>query len=251
MGQPKKQRRKYSRPQNLFKVDRIEEESEIIKNFGLKNNKEVWKAKSEVGRLRTLARSLLAHPDEKTTADFLGRLKGMGLLTADGKLEDVLKLRTEDILERRLQTQVYRKNLSLSVDQARQFIIHGHIAVNGQRMTVPGHLLTKVEEESISFYGNSSLSNPEHPMRKVEKKAVPEKRQERVTRDKWRKGKRPRQRPRSIIQKVLPVIANVDEAPDPGDVPLDATEEIVDGTVETEEVKPTDKTEEVKETTNG
>lgn len=174
MGQPKKQRRKYSTPTHMYKGR--EGEKELIGAYGLKNAKELWKSKSEVARIRALARKLLASPDEKVIGDFTGRLKRVGLITKEAKLEDVLATTLEGVLDRRLQTVVYKKSLTTTIKQARQEIVHGHIAVNGRRMTAPGHLTTLEEAESVDFYAGSPLRNPEHPIRKIEKKASSEER---------------------------------------------------------------------------
>lgn len=168
MGHPKKQRRRYSTPAHMYKGR--EGEKELVKAYGLKNARELWKAKSEVARIRGLARRLLATPDEKTEKDLLGRLVRTGLVPKGAKLEDVLDLTVENILDRRLQTVAYKKSLTISIKQARQEIVHGHIAVNGQRMTAPGHLTTLEEAESVDFYAGSALSDPDHPIRSVKKK---------------------------------------------------------------------------------
>jgi small subunit ribosomal protein S4 len=174
MGQPKKQRRTYDRPQSLWKEDRLEEDSNLVRKYGLRNNKELWKAKSEVARIRSLTRNLLAFPDKKTEEDLLNKLKRLGLLGKEDKLEDVLKVTIDGLLERRLQTQLYRKNIAHSIKQARQFIVHRHVSVMGKRTTVPGRALTLEESENITVYTGSALTDPDHPARKIEKKAVPE-----------------------------------------------------------------------------
>jgi small subunit ribosomal protein S4 len=50
------------------------------------------------------------------------------------------------LLERRLDAVVYRAKLVPTVFAARQFINHGHIKVNGRRVTIPSYRL-KVNEE--------------------------------------------------------------------------------------------------------
>jgi len=167
MGQPRKQRRKYSTPKHLFKGR--EGETELIASYGLKNAKELWKAKSEVSRIRGLARKLLAERNERAEADLMGFVKNLALLPKEGKLEDVLAITVEKVLDRRLQTIVYKRGLTTSIKQARQEIVHGHVAVDGKRMNSPAHLTTLEEAEKIDFYGNSPLANPEHPLRKIEK----------------------------------------------------------------------------------
>src|SRR6202012_5814160 len=50
------------------------------------------------------------------------------------------------LLERRLDAVVYRAKLVPTIFAARQFINHGHIKVNGRRVTIPSYRL-KVGEE--------------------------------------------------------------------------------------------------------
>ena len=47
---------------------------------------------------------------------------------------------------------------------ARNLIVHGHICIGDQRMTVPGTAL-KEEEDSLQ-YSETLLNDPEHPFRK-------------------------------------------------------------------------------------
>jgi small subunit ribosomal protein S4 len=46
-------------------------------------------------------------------------------------------------LELRLDNVVYRANFSASRNQARQFVRHGHVVVNGKRVTIPSYSLRK------------------------------------------------------------------------------------------------------------
>ena len=92
------------------------------------------------------------------------------LVEKDAKLEDVLTITLKDVMGRRLQTLVFKKNLARSVKQARQFINHNHIYVAGKNITSPSYLVSREEEPSISFGATSALSNPDHPERAVEEK---------------------------------------------------------------------------------
>jgi small subunit ribosomal protein S4 len=47
------------------------------------------------------------------------------------------------LLELRLDNVVYRANFAASRNQARQFVRHGHVTVNGERVTIPSHELRK------------------------------------------------------------------------------------------------------------
>ncbi len=44
------------------------------------------------------------------------------------------------LLERRLDVVVYRMNVVLTMQQARQFVSHGHVKVNGKRVTIASYL---------------------------------------------------------------------------------------------------------------
>ncbi|RZN59687.1 MAG: 30S ribosomal protein S4, partial [Thermoproteota archaeon] len=64
-------------------------------------------------------------------------------------LDSLLDIKVEDILERRLQTIVWRKGFAKSPYMARQLIVHGHIKVNGRRIRQPSYLVSAEEEQSI------------------------------------------------------------------------------------------------------
>ena len=105
----------------------------------------------------------------KTQSDeILSKLIRYGILKQDSDIDGILSLKTENILERRLQTQVLRLGLARTVVQARQFITHGHIAVNGRKATIPGMLVSKGDEMHIGYYGNSPLMSEAHPERPVQ-----------------------------------------------------------------------------------
>ena len=69
------------------------------------------------------------------------------MLGEDAKLEDVLDLTVEDVLRRRLQTMVHNKGLATTAKGARQFVIHGHIALDGKKIDAPSYLVKRGEEE--------------------------------------------------------------------------------------------------------
>ncbi len=101
-----------------------------------------------------MARELLALPPEiraEREKAMLAKLYKMGIISENATLDDVLGLTAEHILERRLQTIVYRKGLARTIHQARQLIVHGHIAIAGRRVTSPGHLVTRDEEDLIDY----------------------------------------------------------------------------------------------------
>jgi small subunit ribosomal protein S4 len=83
-------------------------------------------------------------------------------------VDDVLGLDVTDVLERRLQTVVYRKGLANTTSQARQFVSHGHVTVDGRRVTRPSKKVTVAEEGAIEFDENSPLTDELHPERAEE-----------------------------------------------------------------------------------
>ena len=60
------------------------------------------------------------------------------------------------------------KGMARTVKQARQFISHGHVTVNGARVTVPSKKVEVGEEDTVSFDENSELADELHPARAEE-----------------------------------------------------------------------------------
>ncbi|NPA22229.1 MAG: 30S ribosomal protein S4 [Candidatus Micrarchaeota archaeon] len=151
----RKLHKKYSRPKKLWVVDRIREEHRLKHKYGLKNMREIWIARAFLRKVRANARKLLALPPDlrkKGEKEVLGKLERYNILPGDATIDDVLSLSVEDVLKRRLQTLVYEKGLAKTIKQARQLIVHGFIAVKGRRVTSPGMLVRKEEENEISYY---------------------------------------------------------------------------------------------------
>jgi len=169
MGDPKKQRKKYSKPRHPWQKDRIENELKILGKYGLRNKREIWKFRTKVEHYRATAKSLLALSAEearKIQDDLMRKLNRLGVLPLTATLDDVLSLTIEDILERRLQTIVVHKGLATTMDQARQMITHGHIAIGseGARITSPSHIVLRAEETEIVFSPGSPFSKSDHPI---------------------------------------------------------------------------------------
>jgi len=160
MGHPKKLKKAYERPRRPWVLQRIKDERELAEKYGLKNKREIWKAESTIKRYRREIRNILAEiagmrPTEHTKrkeADILASLKRKGILGESTNLEDVLELDVEHILDRRLQTCVHKKGLANSPKHARQLIVHGHIAVNDRRVTIPSYIVDRDVEREIDYY---------------------------------------------------------------------------------------------------
>ncbi len=173
MGYPGKNRKSYETPKHPWQAARMASEVELVKRYGLRNKKEVWKAHSSLKKYRELARKLLAESTkgklsghiETDSDNILNRLKRYSLLKTDAGLDDILSLDVTNFLERRLQTQVHKQGLANTIKQARQFIVHGHISVGGRKVTVPGYIVSMDEELHLDYYGGSPLSGESHPSR--------------------------------------------------------------------------------------
>lgn len=169
MGDPKKTRKKYETPRHPWEKERIVAEKEIIKKYGLKNKKEVWRASSALKKLKAQAKIFATASSEQDDLEkslFIGRLKKYGYLNPESDIDDVLGLELKDIVARRLQTIVLKKKLALTIGQARQLIVHGHIMVNGKKISSPSYKVSLDEESSIDFAGNSPVSNEAHVIKK-------------------------------------------------------------------------------------
>jgi len=170
MGSAKKLRKNYNTPFHPWQKERIVEEKELIKEYGLKNKQEIWRQTSLLAKFKNVAKLAISSPKAQAIKEgeqLLAKVKSLGLLSESGTLNDVLTLQDKDILERRLQSVLARKGLARSVKQARQFITHGHIKVLGVTVSAPSYLVKKEEEEALTFDPKSSLSDEDHPERNL------------------------------------------------------------------------------------
>jgi small subunit ribosomal protein S4 len=147
----KRQRKKYEKPKKPWDKERIEKEKEILKKFGLRRKKEIWIAEALLRKYRRLARELAAKKDKEKEKVLIGKLVKMGLLQENASLDDVLSLTVENILERRLQTILFRKGLANTIKQARQFIVHGKVKIGERKISYPSYLVPKEEENKIQL----------------------------------------------------------------------------------------------------
>ncbi len=183
MGDPRKLRKKYNTPSHPWQKARMDEESDLKREYGLKNKTEIWKMRSILTTSANQAKRLMTlrgEQAEKEEEQLLSRLARLGLLSGGASLNDVLSLSVRDVLDRRLQTVVYKKGLARSVKQARQFITHNHILVEGKTLGVPSYIVPVSEEASITFVEASALQSPDHPERQevTKDEAAPKKKKE-------------------------------------------------------------------------
>ncbi|MEM0473596.1 MAG: 30S ribosomal protein S4 [Candidatus Aenigmatarchaeota archaeon] len=148
----RKIKKTYSKPRKPWDRARIEEERKLMKNYGLRRKREIWRAASYLRNFRQRARDLAAKRNEEEQKKLLEKLYRLGVLEKNSSLNDVLGLTVENILERRLQTIVYKKGLANTLRQARQLIVHGHIQIDGKSTKFPSFLVTRDVEDKIGYY---------------------------------------------------------------------------------------------------
>jgi len=144
----KRKHKSYSRPKRPFEKIRIEEEGKIRTEFGLKNKREIWKAEAKVSSMREKAKNLISSGPEEQKALFK-RLQKVGLKV--NSIADVLSLDKKDILKRRLQTILVAKKLANTPKQARQFITHKKVLVDGETVSIPSYVVPTELENKISL----------------------------------------------------------------------------------------------------
>ena len=83
-------------------------------------------------------------------------MKKYGLLEqTEDKLDYVLALKPQDMLERRLQTLVFKLGLAKSIHHARVLIRQRHIRVGKQIVNVPSFMVRTESQKHIDFALNS------------------------------------------------------------------------------------------------
>lgn len=160
MGDPKYPRRVWRKPKRPLNYELKMEELKILGTFGLRTKRELWKAHTELSRVRHQARSLLALRQEEREEKepiLMKSLARIGLVSGAASLDDVLNLQVDDLLSRRLQSIVTRKLGFKTPYQARQAIIHGHIMINDRKVDIPSYIVTLDEENGIHFSPESKI----------------------------------------------------------------------------------------------
>jgi len=160
MGDPKYPRKVWRKPKRPLNYELKMDELETLGTFGLRTKRELWKAHTELSRVRQQARSLLALT-QKIRAEkepiLLKSLSRIGLISENATLDDVLNLKPTDLLARRLQTIVSKKLGFKTPYQARQAVIHGHIMVGDRKVDIPSYTVTIAEEDSVHFSPESKI----------------------------------------------------------------------------------------------
>ena len=159
MGDPKLPRRVWRKPKRPLNYDLKMEELKTLGTFGLKTKRELWKAHTELSRVRNQARSLLALGQEvrqEKEPILMKSLSRIGLVGESSTLDDVLNLQVTDLLSRRLQT-IVMKNLGFKTPyQARQAVVHGHVMIGDRVVTIPSYTVDVNEEKDVRLLPNSA-----------------------------------------------------------------------------------------------
>jgi small subunit ribosomal protein S4 len=153
-------KKKYNTPKQPWNRDRIDSEKILITDYGLKNKEEIWKAETRLHDFMRQAKRLVAlRTDQarKEEKQLLSKLSKLGLLTEASPIEDVLSIDLKQLLDRRLQTCVYKAGLANTVSQARQMVVHGHIIIGGVKVTVPSYVVSVKDEATLSLVPGSSF----------------------------------------------------------------------------------------------
>jgi small subunit ribosomal protein S4 len=138
------------------------EDLNTLGTYGLKNKRELWKARTELSRVRHQARSLLAlrqEVREQKEPVLMKSLARIGLVKEGATLDDVLNLDIDDLLSRRLQTLVQKKFSFKTPYQARQAIVHGHVTIGDRIITVPSYIVNIKEEDGIHLSSKFKIQN--------------------------------------------------------------------------------------------
>jgi small subunit ribosomal protein S4 len=166
MGDIKRFKKKYTTPMHPWNATRILLERDIKSKYGVANKKEIWKMESTLKSFKDQAKSLLTRTDVqagKEREQMQHRMVSLGLVKTGSEMDDILGLQLRDIMNRRLQTLVFKRRMARSINHARQLIVHEHVMVGDKKITSPSYIVPIADEASISFAPDSAFMQSDHP----------------------------------------------------------------------------------------
>lgn len=156
----------WRKPKRPLNYDLLNEELYVLGTYGLKNKRELWKAHTELSRIRNQARSLLALTQDvrnEKEPTLMKSLTRTGLVKENSTLDDVLNLKVTDLLARRLQTVVQKKANIKSPYLARQAVVHGHVMIGERIVNIPSYTVTVEEESQVNLSPKIVLGKTKQP----------------------------------------------------------------------------------------
>ena len=170
----RKLKKKYKRPKIIWNKARIARDKKLKKDFGLVRAREIWKAETMLRKYRRMARRLAATKDKKMERELVDKMERLGFLERGAGLDDVLGMAVETILERRLQTIVFKKGSAHTPKEARQMIVHGHVKIGDRKASYPSYLVLKIEEDKIEVIKRKTEPASKQDMAEPKKPVVAE-----------------------------------------------------------------------------
>jgi len=156
---------RYRRPKTPWNSIQIKENKELISKYGLRRQKEILVAREILRRFRERARTINATKNKTEERVLLEQMARLGLLEKGKAVDDVLALTVDDILNRRLQTVVFKKGLAKTMKQARQLVVHHHVAISGRKTNVPSYIVLAEEEGKIGLYKENGHKTVKHEVK--------------------------------------------------------------------------------------
>ena len=144
-------------PRRPFEKERLDAELKMVGEYGLRCKREIWRVQFALAKLRKAARTLLTLDLKSPKRIFEGeallrKMTRYGLLGEDEReLDFILQLTTQKLLERRLQTKVFKQGLAKSIHHARVLVRQRHIRVGKQMVNVPSFNVRVDSEKHIDF----------------------------------------------------------------------------------------------------